>query len=116
MIQTYQTLDGTSTARACLDLINRHCPRLMREGGGNLSREEKNPRAKPRRLSGTQKEQILAKARNGEMSQTQIANLVGATCSAVNHFLNRNGIKLPDGRKHLDPRGQLTAWYRRNSF
>lgn len=40
-VQTFRTIsdDPSETAQRCIDLIARHAPRLMRAGGGGLTRE-----------------------------------------------------------------------------
>lgn len=89
--------DYESTAQRCLDLIARHAPRLMREGGGALSKEPCE-RIKAVRMSEEQKQAALSLMRTGLYSGTVIARKLGLTQSAVCKLAERSKIKLPDGR------------------
>ena len=91
-----------STASRMLDLVARHCPRLMRQGGGALSKEElhdKDANKGGPRISAETRARILAIARQGKLSPTQIARECGTTQSTVRSLLVRMDVPIVvDGR------------------
>jgi hypothetical protein len=79
------------------------CERLMKSGGGHLSKEFPDRHAhslgcKTRMTTPEQDAQILALAREGKLSAKQISIEVGTTASVVRGRLTRAGIVVPDGR------------------
>lgn len=91
-----------STASRMLDLVYRHAPRLIRCGGGALSREEIRSldanKGGPR-ISAETRAKILAVAREGKLSATAIARQCGTTQSTVRSLLIREDVPIVvDGR------------------
>jgi DNA invertase Pin-like site-specific DNA recombinase len=66
-----------TTASRCLDLIARHAPRLMREGGGRIEEDRKT-----NKLSKKTIEKIVALRKTG-MTLEAIAESIGFSKSAV---------------------------------
>lgn len=66
-----------STASICLDLIFRHAPRLMREGGGPIEEDRKT-----NKLSSATVEAILRRRASG-MPIKQIGKELGVSRSAI---------------------------------
>jgi len=80
-----------------LDLVARHCPRLMRCGGGALSSEEAHGGTRSRHTP-EQIARIVALGREQKLNATQIAKEVGSTQSATQKILEKHGVRAPDGR------------------
>jgi hypothetical protein len=85
------------------EMMERHCPRLMKSGGGHLSQDFPDRHAhslgcKTRMTTPEQDARILALAREGKLSAKQISIEVGTTASVVRGRLTRAGIVVPDGR------------------
>ncbi len=76
-----------------LGLIERRAPVLLRIGGAPLSRECRIT------LTPAQRAKIVALARGGELSGTDIARAIGTRQSTVQKILRQEGIQTPDGRK-----------------
>jgi hypothetical protein len=95
-----------STASRMLDLVARHCPRLMRCCGGSLSGEEirgKDSNKGGPRISAETRAKILAVAREGKLSATAIARQCGTTQSTVRSLLIREDVPIVvDGRGARD--------------
>lgn len=84
-------------------MMEAHCPRLMKCGGGHLSRESPNMQrtadgCRVRHSTPEQDAEIEALARAGKLNATEIARKVGVTASVVRRRLGAAGIKVPDGR------------------
>jgi DNA-binding NarL/FixJ family response regulator len=75
-----------STASICLDLIFRHAPRLMREGGGPIE-EDRNTN----KLSAQTVEAILRRRKSG-MPIKQIGAELGVSRAAVQVHCKRHGV------------------------
>jgi hypothetical protein len=78
-----------SPARACLAMIERHAPRLMRSGGGSLGAV-----CVPRRWSRLNQEmraRVLAKVAEG-LSRHKVAAVCGVAPSSVTRICNAAGI------------------------
>lgn len=99
-----------SPAARMLDMIARCAPKLMRAGGGALTRDYPerckdggdtrwDDRAKWVRTTPDQRAHILALAREGTHSEAEIVKLTGVKQSAVNKLLARECIKVPSGRR-----------------
>lgn len=86
-----------SPAARMLDMIARCAPRLMRCGGGALSREESHGHGRSRHTP-EQIERIIALGRQNKLSATQIAHIVGSNQAATRKILEKHGIQAPDGR------------------
>jgi predicted transcriptional regulator len=74
MISLHDSEDHT--VRRCMDLIERHAPRLMIAGAGPLVQERPN---NGRRLTWHKKLRIVTYARHGRLTQAEIARAVGCT-------------------------------------
>jgi len=99
-----------SPASRMLDMIARCAPKLMRAGGGALTRDYPerckdggdtrwDNRAKWVRTTPDQRAHVLALARAGHMSEIEICRETGVKQSAVNKLLARECIKVPSGRR-----------------
>lgn len=102
------TFEDESAATRIMRLIERHAPRLMKQGGGALVRDYDNctrsdgativrERSKWRRLTPEQREHILALGRNGA-PRVQIVEETGICASTIYRILAEEGIKIVDGR------------------
>jgi hypothetical protein len=97
VIPTLNTaIDNESPAARILDLVARCAPKLMRAGGGSLSREliyiaHYNP------MTDEQRTEALALAKLGVMTATEIARRVGSSQSSIRKFVTYRGFVLPDG-------------------
>jgi hypothetical protein len=100
-------------------MIERHCPRLMRQGGGALSRDcalrtrsdgstQWDDMGRWRRVTPEQRAHIIGLGRAGLMTRRQIREATGATQSSVYKILDAEGITVPDGRV-LANRGRAGA-------
>ena len=87
-----------SIATRMLSLIERCAPKLMRSGGGALSREQSQIEHRPR-MSPDQRETALRLARTGRYTGTEIAGMVGTSQSAICKLLAKHGVEVRDGRK-----------------
>jgi hypothetical protein len=97
MIQTLQIIDGESTAYNCLRLIERCAAKFLKMGGGGVAAE--HPwRASGKRCSAEKVEQIVAKARTGKYTSSQLGEMFGVRQSSVFKMAQRRGITMPDGR------------------
>ena len=106
------TFYDESPATRIMRLVERHCPRLMREGGGALS-ADCTPRGSQfgdtgawLRVTPEQRSHILALGRAGLMTRRQIREATGATQSSVYKILDAEGIAVPDGRVLANRRGR----------
>jgi DNA invertase Pin-like site-specific DNA recombinase len=81
--------DSDTTAQRCLDLIARHGPRLMREGGGALKREVLNS---GRPISEETRQQIVVLRREG-LSGNACAKLLRVSLVTVWKVSRAAGIK-----------------------
>lgn len=108
-----------SPASRMLDMIARCAPKLMRAGGGAITKDyperckdagakQWDNRAKWTRTTPEQRAHILALARTGTHSEIEIVKLTGAKQSAVNKLLTREGIKCPSGRHAWNKRKATT--------
>ena len=85
------------------DMMEAHCPRLMKCGGGPLIGESPAMQrtangCQVRHSTPAQDVQIEALGREGKLTGTQIAKKVGVTANVVRRRLISLGIKVPDGR------------------
>lgn len=80
MIASYQYNDRSGIANL-LDMIERHAPKLMRQGGGALSREAGDGSA-PARITEQQRRQVIALTREGRMRK-DVAARTGVSKSMV---------------------------------
>lgn len=80
---------SNDTAAACLHLVRKYGPKLMRAGGGTLSRENKHPR---RTLSWNQKQRVLKLAREGK-TQPEITEITGISQPSVWKIVRNAGLK-----------------------
>lgn len=87
-------VDG-ETKSACLALVRRHGPRLLREGGGHLPGE---CLGSGRRLEWKKRVRVLRLERMG-WSYKRIALDVGCTDSAVSKIVTKAGRQRKPGRK-----------------
>lgn len=85
-----------SAVSRMLKLIERHAPRLMREGGGALRGEA----VAPRKLTEDQRAKIMGLGRAGKMTALEIAHAVGCRQAAAWQALHRAGITVPLGGNH----------------
>lgn len=106
------TFADESPATRIMRLVERHCPRLMRTGGGALS-ADCTPRGSQfgdtgawLRVTPEQRAHILALGRAGLMTRRQIREATGATQSSVYKILDAEGITVPDGRVLANRRGR----------
>ena len=102
------TFQDESAATRVMRLIERHCPRLMKAGGGalvgdcdNRTRSENaaqwaNRRAW-RRLTAEQREHVLALGRAGKCRKEIVAE-TGICASSVYRLLASEGVTARDGR------------------
>ncbi len=101
------TFADESAATRIMRMIERHCPRLMRQGGGALSRETMDCatriRTKPELVA-----RIVALGSQQRLNVTEIAREVGSTQSVVFKILAKHGLRAPDGRV-LANRGRAGA-------
>lgn len=90
-----------STASRCLDLIARCAPRMMKVGGGALCAEvgERGIKRGPASMSDEQRAKALVMGREGNLTATEIAHVLGSTQSAICNHLKRHGVRAPDGRR-----------------
>jgi len=76
-----------STASICLDLIFRHAPRLMREGGGSIEEDRKT-----NKLSAATVEAILRRRKSG-MPIKQIGAELGVSRAAIQVHCRKHNVK-----------------------
>ena len=76
-----------STASICLDLIFRHAPRLMREGGGPIEEDRKT-----NKLS-TQTIEAILKRRKSGMPVSAIGKELGVSRAAIQVHCRKHGVK-----------------------
>jgi hypothetical protein len=87
--------EETATSR-CEYLLAKHCPRLMRAGGGvGVVTYVQNG---AHILTDAQRAEVARLGRAGAHYTAQIARMIGATHQAVRNELLRTGVKVPDGR------------------
>ena len=67
----------STTASRCLDLIDRHCPRLMLQGGGRIESDRKTNKLNKKTI-----DKIVALRKTG-MTLEAIAESIGFSKSAV---------------------------------
>ena len=89
-----------SAARRMLDLVERHCPRLMRCGGGGLTRTTHEVGKQGRAMPEAAKVRALALGREGRLNATQIGRLLGHSQSSICKLLKRHGITPAKGRRN----------------
>lgn len=80
-----------------LAMIERNASRLMKCGGGALSREDPRRRAVAA-LSPERRAHVVALVKAGKLSKARIAEIVGTTRAVVQGICSRDGINAPDGR------------------
>jgi hypothetical protein len=111
------TFADESAATRIMRMIERHCPRLMRTGGGALSRDcalrtrsdgstQWDDMGRWRRVTPEQRAHIIGLGRAGLMTRRQIREATGATQSSVYKILDAEGITVPDGRVLANQRGR----------
>ncbi len=76
-----------STASICLDLIFRHAPRLMREGGGMIEGDRKTNKLSAKTIFA-----ILERRKSG-MPIKQIGKELGVSRSAIQFHCRKHGVK-----------------------
>lgn len=92
-----------------LDMVARCGPKLMKAGGGALSREysdrcrsegakQWDNRAPWVRTTPDQRAHVLALARAGHMSEIEICRETGVKQSAVNKLIRNEGLTVPKAR------------------
>lgn len=74
-------LRADTTASRCLELVQRHCPRLMREGGGRIESYRKTNKMTQEDIN-----QIIA-LKNKNMNVIQIAIETGFSLSSVKRHI-----------------------------
>ena len=84
-------------------MMEAHCPRLMKCGGGHLSRESPAMQrtadgCRVRHSTPEQDAEIERLGRENRLTATEIARKVGVTASVVRRRLGTAGIRVPDGR------------------
>lgn len=89
-----------------LDMVERGCRRLMKEGGGALPTEKPNS-VGAKRITPEQTQQIIELATGGKHSQGEIAAIIGVSKPAISKAMKRAGVKLPDHRRLRQPKGNL---------
>lgn len=95
---TYQYNDHSGDG-AFLAVIDRECRRLMKQGGGALSRCcGQTERAPIKRTTPEQRAQVIALVQVGNLTGTEIARIVGVKQSLIQGISKRMGVTLPDGR------------------
>jgi len=77
-----------TTASRCLDLIDRHCPRLMLQGGGRIESERQTNKLNKKTI-----DKIVALRKTG-MTLEAIANAIGFSKSAVQVHCKRSTQKV----------------------
>jgi len=74
-------LRADTTANRCLELVQRHCPRLMREGGGRIESYRKTNKMTQEDIN-----QIIA-LKNKNMNVIEIAIETGFSLSSVKRHI-----------------------------
>lgn len=98
-----------SAASRMLDMVARCAPKLMKAGGGALSREyadrcrsegakQWDNRAPWVRTTPEQRAHVVALARAGHMSEIEICQKTGVKQSAVNKLIRNEGLTVPKAR------------------
>jgi hypothetical protein len=105
--------EGSTTARRCLDLIERHAPRMMRLGGGAMGVRKELPPA--RRLTDADRARIVSAAALGG-SMNSVVRATGWSWATVVRVLRLAGVVRRDcragrksPRKIAPPRAELIA-------
>ena len=85
------------------DMMERHCPRLMKCGGGPLIGESPSMQrtangCQVRHSTPEQDAEIETLGREHRLTATEISKQVGVTANVVRRRLISLGIKVPDGR------------------
>ena len=84
---------------AIFDMIWRLAPKMMRAGGGPLTRADaKRADNWAKRITGETKLRVLELARSGLYTGTEIARITGRRQSTVQTLIKNAGISVPDGR------------------
>ena len=87
-----------TTAGRCLSLVERHAARLMREGGGTLSREQMHRSHAPR-MSAEIREKALEMILANKVGGTDIAKVLGVVPRQIFKLAAKHAVRLPDNRK-----------------
>jgi DNA invertase Pin-like site-specific DNA recombinase len=85
----------STTASRCLDLIDRHCPRLMLQGGGRIESDRKTNKLNKKTI-----DKIVALRKTG-MTLEAIAESIGFSKSAVQVHCKQ--YILSDNASHKQP-------------
>ena len=91
--------DNPNPFAECLRLIETYAPRMMRVGGGGITRQQVHHNDNPRAMTRTKAARVLELAREGSYSQTEIALAVGCTQSGVSKLLAQHKTCQRDGRR-----------------
>lgn len=90
-------LDKQENRMAIIEgLVMRGAPRLMRIGGGGLSRETHGCEQRPK-LTDEQRAKAFEMAATGKFHATAIARAIGSTQSMVFYALKKQGIRAKNG-------------------
>jgi DNA-binding NarL/FixJ family response regulator len=76
-----------STASICLDLIFRHAPRLMREGGGPIEEDRKTNKLSAKTIF------AILEMRKSGMPIKQIGAELGVSRAAIQVHCRKNNVK-----------------------
>jgi hypothetical protein len=89
-----------SEIEGVLDLVERGCTRLMRGGGGPLSKDQDwSGRERKPRTSKENVDRIVKLAQRGDMTAGQIAHALQLHPRQVRHITYYREIPLPDQRR-----------------
>ena len=82
-----------------LEMIWNKAPKLMRSGGGSLSRcDDERVKNYATRITGETKRRVLELAKTGKYTGTEIARMCDRRQSTVQALIKDAGITVPDGR------------------
>ena len=84
-----------TTASRCLDLIHRHCPRLMLQGGGRIESDRQTNKLNKKTV-----EKIIALRQQG-LTLEAISNAIGFSKSAVQVHCKQYTLKA--NAAHMQP-------------
>lgn len=85
------TLNDESVAYRCLSLIERHCPRLMRAGGGPLEQDNPNYHTPVSLVERTEIRRML----NDGKTVPEMCRALNRSQNAVNCAIRKMGLKTP---------------------
>ena len=104
------TFYDESPATRIMRLVERHCPRLMREGGGSLRRECETSirvyRNNWKRVTKEERALILALGREGMPRKQICAEAKGVSQTSVYRILESAGVTVWDGRDAANQSGR----------